>query len=152
MFQSVPDSKCIHTCRLARVLTITSAVEVYGRERREDVDPLVWGFARVSRERFQVLRYGPGQRYGPHLDGQGRFATAFLYLNDGYEGGGTYFPFVPNATHGRAPTPEEMEHWTSPNRMSMLAHACTLVISLVGLISKGESTAMNGIVGLSRSP
>jgi predicted 2-oxoglutarate/Fe(II)-dependent dioxygenase YbiX len=49
---------------------------------------------------FELLRYGPGQRYSEHADsmpgsravyGQ-RLLSAVLYLNDDYEGGELHFP------------------------------------------------------------
>ena len=49
---------------------------------------------------FELLRYGPGQRYTEHTDsmpgsptvyGQ-RLLSAILYLNDDYEGGELHFP------------------------------------------------------------
>ena len=43
-------------------------------------------------------------------------------------------------------TQEEAEHWSSPNKMSLLASACTLVISLVGLVSVMSNP--DGAVGL----
>ncbi len=47
-------------------------------------------------EPLQVLRYGPGQQYKPHLDAipgmpNQRSLTALVYLNDDYAGGNTYF-------------------------------------------------------------
>jgi prolyl 4-hydroxylase len=48
-------------------------------------------------EPLLVLRYAPGQQYRPHVDtlpgaANQRFWTALIYLNDGYDGGGTDFP------------------------------------------------------------
>jgi len=47
-------------------------------------------------ETLQILRYGPGQQYRPHLDAIAGLAnqrrlTALVYLNDDYEGGETLF-------------------------------------------------------------
>lgn len=47
-------------------------------------------------EALQVLRYGPGQQYRPHLDAvrgmaNQRILTALVWLNDDYEGGETLF-------------------------------------------------------------
>lgn len=51
-------------------------------------------------EPLQVLRYIPGQEYRPHHDAlpganNQRVATLLVYLNDGFDGGGTHFPAVP---------------------------------------------------------
>ncbi|MFD1611749.1 2OG-Fe(II) oxygenase [Sphingomonas tabacisoli] len=48
-------------------------------------------------ESLQVLRYGPGQQYRPHLDAvpgldNQRAWTMLVTLNEGYEGGETVFP------------------------------------------------------------
>lgn len=48
-------------------------------------------------EPLTVLRYAPSQQYRMHHDSiagarNQRVATALLYLNDGYQGGETYFP------------------------------------------------------------
>jgi prolyl 4-hydroxylase len=48
-------------------------------------------------EPLQVLRYRPGGEYKPHFDAipgfaNQRVATFLVWLNDGYEGGGTHFP------------------------------------------------------------
>jgi len=52
-------------------------------------------------EPLHVLRYGPSQQYRPHHDAHAfgppekrRIATALIYLNDAYEGGGTNFPEI----------------------------------------------------------
>lgn len=51
-------------------------------------------------ERLRFLRYDPGQKFAPHLDGvyarpdgsgERSFITIQLYLNEGYEGGETTF-------------------------------------------------------------
>ena len=49
-------------------------------------------------ERLRVYRYEPGQRFRRHRDGhherqdgERSFLTALVYLNDGYEGGETWF-------------------------------------------------------------
>lgn len=47
-------------------------------------------------EPLQILRYRPGQEYRPHLDalptgGNQRVLTMLVYLNEGYEGGETFF-------------------------------------------------------------
>ena len=51
-----------------------------------------------------------GEQFRLHHDGHNRFATAYLFLNDDFEGGWTYFPLGPNATRPQqqtAPTPHE---------------------------------------------
>jgi prolyl 4-hydroxylase len=50
----------------------------------------------VQGEPLSVLRYAPGQEYRPHLDtlpgtANQRIATAIVYLNDGFDGGETWF-------------------------------------------------------------
>lgn len=62
-------------------------------------------------EALQVVRYGPGGFYKPHHDacvgskefcsranqdfnGQQRYITFLIYLNDDFEGGGTHFPRI----------------------------------------------------------
>ncbi len=57
-------------------------------------------------EPLQVLRYLPGQEYRPHFDALGetdnqRILTFLVYLNDGYEGGGTRFMRSNLAVSGR---------------------------------------------------
>jgi prolyl 4-hydroxylase len=48
-------------------------------------------------EHVHILRYGVGQEFRPHFDWSDgienqRIKTALVYLNEGYEGGETYFP------------------------------------------------------------
>lgn len=50
-------------------------------------------------EPMAILRYAPGQQYHPHYDAYDagdprpqRRLTALLWLNDGFDGGGTHFP------------------------------------------------------------
>jgi predicted 2-oxoglutarate/Fe(II)-dependent dioxygenase YbiX len=59
-------------------------------------------------ERLRFLRYDPGQKFLPHLDGQYRrpdgsgersFITVQLYLNEGFKGGETTFIDTNNANH-----------------------------------------------------
>lgn len=59
-------------------------------------------------EPLHILRYRPGQQYRPHHDAHAfapvekrRFATALLYLNDGYEGGETGFPELDITVRGQ---------------------------------------------------
>lgn len=57
-------------------------------------------------EPLQVLRYGPGQQYKPHLDALAGLAnqrrwTALIYLNDDYEGGETAFLETGHVLRGR---------------------------------------------------
>lgn len=56
-------------------------------------------------EPLQILRYGPGQQYKPHLDtladdSNQRIVTALVYLNGGYAGGETWFPAIAKAMRG----------------------------------------------------
>lgn len=57
-------------------------------------------------ETLQVLRYGPGQQYRPHLDAipglaNQRVLTFLVYLNDDYAGGETVFPELGIAVAGK---------------------------------------------------
>ena len=54
--------------------------------------------ARGLNERFRFYRYGPGQRFAPHVDGayertngERSRLTFMIYLNEGYQGGETRF-------------------------------------------------------------
>ena len=54
------------------------------------------GTTRAQGEPLQLLRYGPGQEYRPHLDAvpglaNQRILTALIYLNSDYAGGETHF-------------------------------------------------------------
>ncbi len=58
-------------------------------------------------EALTVLHYAPGQQYHAHMDtlpheGNQRIMTLILYLNHGYDGGGTYFPGNGLTINGRA--------------------------------------------------
>lgn len=55
---------------------------------RADLKDLEW---------IQCVRYKPGQKFRPHFDagnGMPRRSTWLVYLNDGFEGGGTAFPEI----------------------------------------------------------
>jgi len=57
-------------------------------------------------EPLQILRYSVGQQYRRHIDAvpglaNQRVMTALVYLNDGYEGGGTAFPRAGLTVEGR---------------------------------------------------
>lgn len=53
----------------------------------------VWvGLPPSHQEDMQVLRYGPTNKYGPHIDGLGRVCTVLIYLVPPEEGGETAFP------------------------------------------------------------
>ena len=57
----------------------------------------------LFRESLQVIHYRVGEHYHSHHDGHKRFATAFIYLNEGFEGGETYFPAVSGVGGTRLP-------------------------------------------------
>lgn len=59
-------------------------------------------------EPLQVLRYAPGEQYRQHSDAlpgvapsQQRVLTFLVYLNEGYEGGETFFPAAGLSVRGR---------------------------------------------------
>ncbi|GAX79135.1 hypothetical protein CEUSTIGMA_g6575.t1 [Chlamydomonas eustigma] len=53
----------------------------------------LWSHLPASfQEDMQVLRYGPTNKYGPHLDGLGRVMSVLIYLVEPEEGGETAFP------------------------------------------------------------
>lgn len=58
----------------------------------------------THQEDTQILRYGPGQKYGAHYDSldndSPRTATVLVYLADTEEGGETAFPTVRGAVRG----------------------------------------------------
>ena len=63
-------------------------------------------------ERMQVVRYRPGEHYHYHVDTTGdpataRYATALIYLDDGFTGGETNFPLT-EATRRAAPLWQRM--------------------------------------------
>merc|ERR1719145_149754 len=70
-------------------------------ERIIDYMPPVWGNRNISclNERCRFLRYGKGNYFAPHYDGQYRrpdgsersYLTILFYLNDDFEGARTNF-------------------------------------------------------------
>jgi prolyl 4-hydroxylase len=78
----------------------------------ETMDPLILdihqriadatGIPIENGEEFIILRYQPGQYFAAHLDAHAksgrptstRHATFFTYLNDGFDGGHTFFPLA----------------------------------------------------------
>ena len=65
----------------------------------EVVRPLVrarWRRDFTTHSEFQVVRYHPGDFYQTHRDSgpynANRYFSVVFYLNDGFEGGGTFFP------------------------------------------------------------
>jgi len=65
------------------------------------------GTAAAQGEPLQVLRYAPGGEYREHLDAIPGFAnqrvlTMLVWLNDGFEGGGTCFPAADTTLRGAA--------------------------------------------------
>jgi hypothetical protein len=71
------------------------------------------GIPNERQEKIQVTHYDPLEYYGPHFDSMGdapgikgrsgdRCCTVIIYLNDDFEGGGTFFPEL-----GRRVVPEQ---------------------------------------------
>lgn len=90
--------------RTARVLDPQAAPDIYDAfdgqiDRR--VKPLVrevWGAALSEHAGTQIIRYGANGYYHPHtdsgLDFEDRYFTILCYLNDNFEGGSTFFPYL----------------------------------------------------------
>lgn len=97
--------------RLANVLAPEHApgvVRDFHARLNRVVKPLikhVWGARLTKHSGTQIIRYGPGGHYEPHVDaGQDyreRYFTVLCYLNDDYEGGGTGFPSLNHSTAPR---------------------------------------------------
>lgn len=61
--------------------------------KRIEMRLAVWvGLPPSHQEDMQVLRYGPSNKYGPHMDGLGRVCSILIYLVAPEEGGETAFP------------------------------------------------------------
>ncbi|PNW83828.1 hypothetical protein CHLRE_04g217931v5 [Chlamydomonas reinhardtii] len=113
------DAECRHIKRTAAPMMKRSSVvgtngssvldtirTSYGTFIRRRHDPVVERVLRrvaawtkappENQEDLQVLRYGPGQKYGAHMDSliddSPRMATVLLYLHDTEYGGETAFP------------------------------------------------------------
>ncbi|KAG2495664.1 hypothetical protein HYH03_006264 [Edaphochlamys debaryana] len=81
--------------------TIDDIRTSYGTFLRRNHDPVIaaieqrvalWTHLPVAhQEDMQVLRYGPTNKYGAHLDGEERTATVLMYLVEPEEGGETTF-------------------------------------------------------------
>lgn len=52
------------------------------------------GIPLENQEKFHFVKYNVSGEYKVHHDGNNRIKTALIYLNDGYDGGETYFPRV----------------------------------------------------------
>lgn len=70
---------------------------------------------RLSELSLQVLRYGEGQRYKPHMDSNGRMCTLLIYLS-----GARAWPPVPYCGH-RCPTVRPLSR---PAGLVTVARAC----------------------------
>jgi predicted 2-oxoglutarate/Fe(II)-dependent dioxygenase YbiX len=74
------------------------ASELFARIAAELPDPLC-GMRKIGvNERFRCYRYTPGQYFAPHFDGafvrnhhERSLLTFMIYLNEGFDGGGTAF-------------------------------------------------------------
>lgn len=70
---------------------------VFVKHLREYLEPHK-RYCEVSQEEaFFILKYGIGDEYKPHSDGDtgklNRRVTGLIYLNDDFEGGETHFPY-----------------------------------------------------------
>lgn len=77
-------------------------------------------------EAVNFVRYGEGQHFGVHSDHGFSYVctvSTVMYLNDGYEGGGLYFPYI-NYTY----QPQEGDIVLFPSNF-LYAHAALPVIS-----------------------
>lgn len=52
------------------------------------------GYPIENQEKFHFVKYNISGEYKQHHDGFKRYKTAMIYLNDGYQGGETYFPKI----------------------------------------------------------
>jgi prolyl 4-hydroxylase len=72
----------------------SSSVDLSRQNQRELMDPIEARLAGLTKlpvehlEDLMVVKYQPGQFFGPHHDGIFRPATVFIYLNDLPESGG----------------------------------------------------------------
>jgi prolyl 4-hydroxylase len=83
-------------------------------------------------ERAQCVRYKPGQRFRPHFDGGNgmpRRATWLLYLNEGFEGGGTGFPELDLVIQPKAGTVVRFDDCDSRGRILWPSKHCGLPIA-----------------------
>jgi predicted 2-oxoglutarate/Fe(II)-dependent dioxygenase YbiX len=74
------------------------AVALFERVRSHLPETLLGWKVSGANERLRCYRYHPGERFGPHYDGsfqrsdnERSLLTFMVYLNDGFEGGGTTF-------------------------------------------------------------
>ena len=84
------------------------------------------GLDDVNAESLQVVSYGIGGHYEPHVDyfnsvhrseepGQDRMATLLFYLSDVQAGGATVFPFLDVAV---SPSKGKQSVWSGPLRLN----------------------------------
>ncbi len=87
----VRDAKCCSIVNLAEDLVVQTINRTIARATGTEPG---WG------EPLNILQYGPGQQYKPHLDGMSadnvtkRNYTALIWLNDDFDGGETNFPDI----------------------------------------------------------
>lgn len=92
------------TVRRARILDPSLATNIFDDfDRRMDrkVKPLIrhlWWADLKQHSGTQFVRYHPNGHYEPHTDRgadfRERYFTVLCYLNDDFEGGHTYFPYL----------------------------------------------------------
>jgi len=90
--------------RRARILDPARAVQIYDDfERRVDrqIKPLIkdiWQVDLREHAGTQIIRYAPNGHYEPHTDSglnlNDRYFSVLCYLNDDFEGGCTFFPYL----------------------------------------------------------
>lgn len=94
----------MNSVRHARILKPDYAEKIYDefdRQIDEKVKPLIKRIWRANLKEHagtQIIRYSPHGHYEPHtdsgLDLNDRYFSVLCYLNDDFEGGQTFFPYL----------------------------------------------------------